>query len=88
MITDQECFNIAEFLTHNKDYLKQNLTLSYHKAKNMDRPTACSYIEDHIKYQLAEHTKYTPTDIEHAFCDERVRIVVDKLFLKDFYYEH
>lgn len=87
-MTDQQCYNVAEVLTHNKDYIKSKLTPYYIKARTMPRNDAILYMEDMLKYQLADLCKYPLTDIDYAFGDERVKIVISRLFLKEFYYEH
>lgn len=87
-MTDQECYNIAEVLTYNKDYLKDSIKLRYIKAKSMSRDEAIYYIEDGLKYKLVEETNFSLHDLDEAFQDERVKIVIESYYTKEFYHEH
>ena len=81
-------YRIAEVLVHNKDYFRHSMSLEYIKSKNMDKKDAILYIEDALMLKIAENTKFSPVEIEEAFCDERVKVVISKCFTREFQYEH
>ena len=81
-------FRVAEILVHNKDYFRHSMALEYIKTKSMDKKDAIPFIEDTLMLKIAENTKFSPAEIEEAFCDERVKIVISKCFTREFQYEH
>lgn len=87
-MTSDTSYKIAETLVYNKDFFRQAMLPEYFKTKNMDKNEAILYIEDTLKYQLATNTTFSLFDIEDAFKDERVKLVIDKCFLREFHYEH
>ena len=91
---DQDKYNIAEWLVYNADAVKSMLKPSVDrwldaKYKLADRPIfALQYetdikarIKDRIMYIVGEHfPKHTAYDMEEAFQDERILIILDKYY--------
>jgi hypothetical protein len=81
MVTE---YAMAEWLLYNV-----RMRLAYTKAGSLERKEAIEYIIDHLKYTIQEYHKgLTLYDIDALIADERVRIIVDKYYLKEWNYEH
>lgn len=83
-------YKVAEFLVHNHGILKSTgaLVAAYIRAPQIPRTQAVELILDSLAYTVAEHSKFTPLEIEEAFQSEKVQIVLHKYFLKEWQYEH
>lgn len=82
-------YSVAEWLAHNANDIRAELVGKYIKARGMERPDAILYIHDvlynHFCMTYPEHDN---DETMLAFQDERVMIVMDRYFTKEFYYEH
>ena len=72
-MTDQQIYEVAEWLVYNVETLSARYKYSY---SHMNK-------EDALMYILAESKKYSYPDMALAFQDERVRIVLDRYYLKE-----
>lgn len=88
-MTDKQTFYIAEWLLHNADTLKHEMKDPFKKAKIMKRSDAINYLYDQILYKTKEYNnKFSFEELSKAFSDERVKIIIDKYYMKEFIYEH
>ena len=94
-MTDQQVFNIAEWLLYNKAILlgdlKDKLAAFQERRKQMGSAFfekvydagLEGYLLDQLMYKVMEnHRSLTLEDVSVAFQDERVRIILDKHYLK------
>ena len=90
-MTDQEMYNIAEWLLYNKAVLlgdlKDKVSAFQERRKQMGSAFfekiydagVESYLTDQLMYRVMEHHRaLTLEDVSIAFQDERVRIILDK----------
>jgi len=73
----------------NADDIKSRVQPNYERARTMDSLAAIEYIHDvlynHFCLTYPQHdTEETAT----SFQDERVMLVMDRYYTKEFYYEH
>lgn len=84
-------YSIAEWLLVNEVAVKADVRMrsAYSRAATLDKEEACGYIIDNLKYIIKEYNKQMDLyDIEAALKDERVTVIVNKYYLKDWVYEH
>lgn len=94
-MTDQKVFDIAEWLVYNSDsvtnMLKDDLNhMIDNRNKMADTPIfALQYkteilnrYEDKIMLKVAENMKLNYDELALAFADERVRIILDRYYLR------
>lgn len=88
-MTGQEIYDIAEWLLYNHESVKAQLKSQHTKALSQMLRDGKLYFENQVLYKVLEyHPKMKLEDLETAFEDERVRIILDRYYFKDFYYEH
>lgn len=75
---EDNAYKIAEWLTYNSDAVAARVKALFPQANETDsRERALAYIVGE------HHPKYTYEDIALAFADERVRIIMDRYYLKE-----
>jgi hypothetical protein len=88
-MTGQQIYDLAEWLLYNHESVKSLLKPQLTKALSQMMFDGKIYWENQVMYKVLEyHPKMKLEDIEEAFADERVRIILDRYYFKDFYYEH
>jgi CTP synthase (UTP-ammonia lyase) len=84
-------YKIAEWLLVNEQAVKADVRMrsAYRKAATLNKEEACEFVLNNLKYIIKEYNKQMDLfDIEAALNDERVAIIVNKYYLKDWVYEH
>ena len=84
-------YNIAEWLLVNETAVKSDVRMrsAYTRAATLNKEEACECILDNLRYVIKEYNKQMDLyDIEAALKDERVAVIVNKYYLKDWVYEH
>lgn len=75
---EEIAYKIAEWLTYNADAVSARLKQAYPKANDV------SSREHALAYIVGEHhPRMTYEDVALAFQDERVRIIMDRYYLKE-----
>ena len=88
-MTESQIYFVAEWLALNKEAVRDELLEHYTKALTLTKEHAIDYIKDTLFYTFsANHPSFTEEEIEAAFADERVSVVISRYYVKEFYYEH
>lgn len=81
-----DVYSIAQWLVYNEEAVKETLGESYEQARMLSNAEAIDLINARLLDLFAdEHENFSEFDL---FDDDRIKTVIERVYTKEFYYEH